>query len=345
MKSLYNIIILLFGLIASVFSREITAYNYEATFYGCPDECSAQENPSCGISVRTYFCALSSHFKGYSSHCGQYAVVMLTDGSKRMVKAKIVDSCTNCDKYHVDLSKEAFKAISSPGAGVVNIIYGIYSKDGKKLAGPYENKASHAASKLGISTSSFISAFDANAQKLAASHSYSRDFDVHAGKTTTTTTTTITTKTITGTVNPSASTTPVVNNVNAAKLPNATKQPAQETKTVSQAVKENKDDNGSSVGGIITAVGGTMLGAAGVGLVFMKKKNPNQYEDLKQKFPEAFTQVKRGLSRSATHIKRRMTRKVKKPTPVSTSSSSEDVTDDIPENVTDDIPNLTIETN
>jgi len=111
--------------------------------------------------------------------------------------------------------------------------------------------------------------------------------------------------------------------VNGAKPTQVATKAKENNKVVSQAVNESvkgEDDEsnaGASVG-IITAIGGTALGAAGVGLVFMKKKNPNQYEDLKQKFPEAFTQVKRNLTRSATQLKRKMTRRPAKPVTEST---------------------------
>jgi len=42
--------------ISSVFGR---AVNNQITYYGCPDECSAQSDPSCGIPINTkYFAAL-----------------------------------------------------------------------------------------------------------------------------------------------------------------------------------------------------------------------------------------------------------------------------------------------
>jgi len=93
-------------------------------------------------------------------------------------------------------------------------------------------------------------------------------------------------------------------------------------KIVDEAVKEEEDEENSGTSiSIITAIGGTALGAAGVGLVFMKKRNPSQYEDLKQKFPEAFTQVKRNLTRGATQLKRKMTRKPGKPVSISTQEA------------------------
>jgi len=59
--------------------------------------------------------------------------------------------------------------------------------------------------------------------------------------------------------------------------------------------------------GILT--GSTFIGcAAGIGLLYLKKKNPNKYEELKQKFPEAFTTLKRNVTRSASSIRRGVNR-------------------------------------
>jgi len=43
---LFNFLVL----VALVFSYVI-AGNYEMTYYGCPDECGKQENPSCGLPI------------------------------------------------------------------------------------------------------------------------------------------------------------------------------------------------------------------------------------------------------------------------------------------------------
>jgi len=55
---------------------------------------------------------------------------------------------------------------------------------------------------------------------------------------------------------------------------------------------------------------GAVLGAAGVGLLLLKRKSPQKYDDLKQKFPEAFGTVKRSLTRGASTIKRGVSRSV-----------------------------------
>lgn len=329
MKSL-NIILIFAILISVVYSRGKSP-NFQMTHYGCPYECHTQEQPACdghrdlGYNIN-YFAALSTDFD-YHRYCGDYAVLMLTDGSKNMVKAEIVDSCGSCEKYHVDLSVLAFKALQSDTSkGVGNIIWGIYSRSGKRLSGPYENNARNAARKHKLSSSrSFIDAFDINAKKLATSSHHTRKFDTSLGKKPTTTKAAITTTTkaaIEETQVVSLNTTipePVNENLPIAKPLPPPEKPEEEN-LIHEAVKEGdegeikNDEKSNYTVGVITAVGGSVLGAAGVGLLFMKKRNPTQYEDLKQKFPEAFSNVKRGLSRSATKLKRRMTKKNERPT-------------------------------
>jgi len=53
----YNIFISVLLLSVSVFASN------KMTYFGCPDECEAQANPSCGGDIDTdYFCALVSFF-------------------------------------------------------------------------------------------------------------------------------------------------------------------------------------------------------------------------------------------------------------------------------------------
>jgi len=323
-------------IISVVYSRGKSP-NYQMTHYGCPDECHTQKGPACdehrdlGNNTQ-YFAALSTDFN-YRKYCGDYVVLMLTNGSKNMVKAEIVDSCGSCEKYHVDLSNLAFSALETDKhKGVGNIIWAIYSSSGKRLDGPYENNARNAAKKHKLPTSrSFIDAFDINAKKLASSSHNTRKFDSSLGfaekKPTTTTKAAITTTkaalevTEVASLNTTTEQIPenkTLPNVNPIPVPKPEK--SEEGIEIHEAVKEGNegeiknDEKSNYTVGVITAVGGSVLGAAGVGLLFMKKKNPTQYEDLKQKFPEAFSNVKRGLSRSATKLKRRMTKKTERPT-------------------------------
>jgi len=363
MKLLKAISLLTFT-VASVYASGGEANN-EITYYGCPKECSAQRNPSCphfdDDNLPSHFAALSTKLSGYDDFCGNYAVYMMADGSnvETLAKATVVDSCSSCAKYHLDLSEVAFREIREKSKGTGKVIWGIYSKSGSRLAGPFYSSVEGSAKKLGMSSDAFISAFDGNAKSLASSSSSTRSFNSSSSgsvekKTTskkivTTSATRITSKTIApilttkvlapsgipaknlpnntlpakglpigATKNVTASVNPVVApgvNVpvtSAAKAPQQTQSAKTIEKVINEEKKEEEDDDstGTTVG--LLAVGGGVLGAAGVGLLFMKKKNPSTYEEMKQKFPEAFNNVKRGLSRSATSIKRRVTKRAPK---------------------------------
>jgi len=196
---IYNIFISVLLLSASVLASN------KMTFYGCPEECEKQEDPSCGGEIDTdYFCALST--KLGKSYCDNYVVVMETRAkAKKIVKAKIVDSCSSCPTYHVDLSKVAFTTLTDATVGVSEIIWGIYNKAGDLITGPYYNSLSEISSSYDLSENSFIAAFKVAAGKLVASGSNSGDFKVTRGentsikKTTTTTTKKTTTTTTTRT--------------------------------------------------------------------------------------------------------------------------------------------------
>jgi len=358
---LFNALVLFSGFISHVLA---SASNYQITYYGCPDECYAQEHPSCGIKIypdnsNKYFCALSKKLSGYDKYCGQRVVVMLTDGSKTMVNVQVVDSCKNCEKYHVDLSSYSFSHLLNNKHGVANVIWGIYNSSGSKLLGPIYDSLGNAPSKFRMSPSDFVSAFDANASKMAKNGKNVGDFSSSASdsnsKPTTTTKKTITTTAVvqkptnspqqpsqtkktalspkettnnslppksTNSTLPSKATD--VSTINATKTlltstksltgtgPAKTVNPSKTKKPDDIVAKEiaEKDNNPGATVGIVACIGGGILGAAGVGLLLMKKKSPGTYEDMKQKFPEAFNQVKRGISRRATSIKRRVTRKV-----------------------------------
>jgi len=315
---LLNSLLLLASVIASVYAGGRD--DYEITHYGCPDECDTQEHNSCHFdSLPSHFAALSTKLSGYHSYCGSYAIYMMSDGSStKLGKATIVDSCRSCSRYHLDLSTSAYNDVHK---GSDKVIWGIYSKSGSKLAGPFYGSVSGAANKVGMSSDSFVSAFNANAKKLASSSSHSLSFSSSSkDKDTTTTTTTArttarttATKTVTTTKTLNAKTTTTTTKTlpttrPAKKVPTEKNPAKNEQKTVNKAVNENKEENNNTAIGLI-ALGGGCLGAAGLGLVLLKKKNPNTYESMKQKFPEAFTNVKRGLTRSATSLKRKVTKK------------------------------------
>ncbi|ORX75117.1 hypothetical protein BCR32DRAFT_272108 [Anaeromyces robustus] len=166
---LLNVLFLFGGFISYVLAG---ASSYQITYYGCPNECSSQEHPSCGIKIypdsdNKYFCALSKKLSGYEKYCGQRVIVMLTDGSKTMINVQVVDSCSSCEQYHVDLSSYSFSALLDQRHGVANVIWGIYNSSGNKLLGPIYNSLGSAPSKFGLSSGDFLSAFDANASKMA----------------------------------------------------------------------------------------------------------------------------------------------------------------------------------
>jgi len=278
-----------------------------------------------------------------------------------IAKATVVDSCGSCARYHLDLSEVAFKEIREKSKGTGKIIWGIYSKSGSRLAGPFYNSVEGSAKKLGMSSDAFISAFDGNAKKLASSSSSSGSFNSSSSgsvekkstskKIVSTTSSRITSKTlapilttkalipsavpvktlpnntlpakdlpvgvsknVTASVNPVVVPGVKVPVTSAGKAPQQTQSVKTIEKVISEDKKEKEEDDENSTGTTIglLAIGGGVLGAAGVGLLFMKKKNPSTYEEMKQKFPEAFNNVKRGLSRSATSIKRRVTKRAPK---------------------------------
>jgi len=79
-----------------------------------------------------------------------------------------------------------------------------------------------------------------------------------------------------------------------------------------EKVVEEEEDHEKATDAPVTAgiIGCGVLGAAGVGLVMLKRKSPQKYDELKQKFPEAFGTVKRSISRGASTIKRGVSRSV-----------------------------------
>jgi len=76
--------------------------------------------------------------------------------------------------------------------------------------------------------------------------------------------------------------------------------------------EEEEEDHEEATDAPVTAgiIGCGVLGAAGVGLVMLKRNSPQRYDELKQKFPEAFGTVKRSISRGASTIKRGVSRSV-----------------------------------
>ncbi|ORX81967.1 hypothetical protein BCR32DRAFT_292939 [Anaeromyces robustus] len=89
--------------------------------------------------------------------------------------------------------------------------------------------------------------------------------------------------------------------------PNKTDLTDEDIKIIESQFKDKEDEPGSYTVGVLSA-GLGVTGAAGIGLLYLKKKSPSKYDELKEKFPEAFNNVKRSVSRSATSIRRGLTR-------------------------------------
>ena len=100
------------------------------------------------------------------------------------VRAKVVDSCSSCPTYHVDLSKKAFTSLTAASVGKSEIIWAVYSGSGELIRGPFYNTVSEVASSYGLSNSSFVAAFKVVAQKIAANGATTGIFSVSRGENT-----------------------------------------------------------------------------------------------------------------------------------------------------------------
>jgi len=177
---LYSFLFIFASVIGLVYCDGET--NYELTYYGQKGEEHTKQDPSCpqydDDNLPTYFAALGTSLSHYKDYCDNYAVFMSSDGSnvKTIAKAMIVDSCSECGSYHLDVSLNIFTKIVERSKGEARIIWGVYSKKGEERGGPWYDSVSGTAKKLGLDKSAFISAFRANAKKLAASSHYYADF-------------------------------------------------------------------------------------------------------------------------------------------------------------------------
>jgi len=72
----------------------------------------------------------------------------------------------------------------------------------------------------------------------------------------------------------------------------------------------DKNNGGTNAPVTASVIGFGVVGAAGIGLLMLKRNKPQKYDELKQKFPEAFNNVKRSISRGASSIKRGVSRSV-----------------------------------
>ncbi|OUM63398.1 carbohydrate-binding module family 18 protein [Piromyces sp. E2] len=215
-----NIISLLLCTIA--FLEVNGAKDYEITHYGCYDKeclplnkknkdkhgcdskCHSMDNPSCykdeeeafGGGRNQYFSAISTHIAdNYKIYCKDYAIVMLLTGEKKplMVKTRIVDSCSRCPKYHLDLGQVTFEKLLPLNKGIANVIWGIYTEDGteKKLIYDKSNsKSKETAKAFGVSLDELAKAFSTTASALAKSSKYETNISLIGGSSQPTKTTT-----------------------------------------------------------------------------------------------------------------------------------------------------------
>ncbi|OUM61793.1 carbohydrate-binding module family 18 protein [Piromyces sp. E2] len=131
---------------------------------------------------------------------------MLLTGERKplIVKTRIVDSCSRCPQYHLDLGQRTFEKLLPLKKGIANVIWGIYSEDGteKKLIYNKSNsKSKKTAEAFGVSLNELVEAFSASASALARSSNDETQLSLGGGSSkpstskTRTSTTTSTTKT------------------------------------------------------------------------------------------------------------------------------------------------------
>jgi len=314
---------------------------YEVTWYGGEEDNNMELKPFCGTSRKDkrpeteYYAAVSRSYD--YDLCNSYAIVMGVDpyNSKRgnMIKVKIVDSCRECTRSHIDMSKKAFVHIGESGKGRFKIIWiGLDSKGRVTRDVVYPSSATETFAKkvYGLSKERFVNMFVKQAKKMVANsetHGYFDKYDVP--KTTTTTRKTTVVAAATATVE--ATNAPVIEETDAPiagvgevniitgetdddAIPEAAPIVGQskadddyydekELNELEKGINEDENSEDSYTVGILSAAL-SVSGAAGIGLLYLKKQSPGKYEELKQKFPEAFDNIKRSVSRSATSIRR-----------------------------------------
>ncbi|OUM63133.1 carbohydrate-binding module family 18 protein [Piromyces sp. E2] len=240
------------------------AADYEITHYGCYDKdclplnkeqkrehrcdkkCDSMSNPSCyknekeafGDGRNQYFSAISTHIASdYKIYCKDYAIVMLLIGKRKplIVKTRIVDSCSSCPQYHLDLGQRTFERLLPLKDGIANVIWGIYSEDGteKKLIYNKSNsKSKKTAEAFGVSLSELAEAFSASASALARSSDDETQLSIGGGssKPSTSKTKTSTTKSKTSTKTSKTSTTKSKTSTKTSKTSKTTKTSKTSTK-------------------------------------------------------------------------------------------------------------------
>jgi len=325
---------------------------YEITHYGGSDDHNRELNPSCLDTKRPdtdYYAAVSTTYE--KDLCNKYAVIMgvIEDNPKvgHMVRVRIVDSCHECERSHIDVSSKAFEKVGELKSGRFKIIWVAADKSGnvyRDVVYPSSQTEKFAKNQFGLSKEKFVSMFKKQALKMIRESRETGKFDKYDVPRTTTTTrrTTTTTTTTTRTTPASNPTTeaPIINestiesfsNITTSEIgdntipedapivgqsqvidPNKTDYTKEDIKVLEDQFQREVEekDNGKKQdysAGILTVSSITISGAAGIGLLYLKKKSPSKYEELKQKFPDAFGTIKRRVTRSSTSIRRGVTR-------------------------------------
>lgn len=234
---------------------------YEVTYYGGSSDNNTHLNPFCldDEEPNTDYYAAVSRYDYDKKLCNSYAIVMGVDLDRnnrdyygKMVKVRIIDSCRECEDSHIDVSPKAFETIGVKSQGRFRVIWMAGSKSGsitRNVIYPSSDTEEFAKEVYGLSKSSFVEKFKAQALKLMKSDSRSARFDKNYAATTRKTTTTTrrtTTIAVVPTVAPSVST---QNTPNTPVTPNTPNVPVVETPPM---VSTN-----NTVGGIIINTGKT----------------------------------------------------------------------------------------
>ncbi|OUM60379.1 hypothetical protein PIROE2DRAFT_63172 [Piromyces sp. E2] len=258
MKSIY--FSLLITLCVALVKADGTAY--EATWYGGPNDHYRDRNPSCTdeeFPDTKYYAAVSTTYE--KELCNNYAVAMAVDNKNseflgKMVKVKIVDSCGECERTHIDLSETAFNDIRKKGDGVFPVVWFAATSKGevtRDIVYPSSKTEDFAKKYFGLSKSQFISMYKKQALHMITSGSTHATFNKHdIPVATTTTTTTKKTTTTTTTQKPTTTTTQKSSSTND-EIATAAKDKATPAPTVdSNSIKEIPIDG---IGDISITVG------------------------------------------------------------------------------------------
>jgi len=362
MKALYIVLLALFA--QTILA---TLYPNKSTLYGCPDECSTEEDPKCDIPIPSNKFFVAVHPKYFPDNvkpenyplCGHYYVGMIidekADGKYKLVRGKVVDECGTCHEKQVDLSQPMFETIAKKKTGVVKMVYVILDKDSSEIKkGPVYNDedVSEFAKRVGASKNDILESFKQAAKNMNQNgekgmSEYPWVNGSSSKKTTSKKTTTTTKKTTVETIK---ITTAIVKTVSKETQPTISvdipieKEPTETepTETVvpvpitpeeghipehvpeapakkpEENVVEDKiddEDHSSPVTAGVIAVSGVGCAAA-AGLLLLKRKSPQKYNELKRSLSRGASTIKRGVTRS---VSRRGTNP--KPTPLPASYS------------------------